>query len=199
MTYHGGYWHFLYLDNFQRSHFFLKISPANFPTTTWQTARPLHHSKTRDPLKETPRLHCRKSPCCYGRSQTLDDCHGCSASLFSHSTAPRLFFIWFDLFFTGYFLFRQDMDIFVVCMSTFRDAHSVSKQESETLGLCLNITKTKLMMIGGEENKDPLLVDGKEMEKVAQFNFLGAIISANKGGCRWENPQMSGNDKVGSN
>ena len=92
-----------------RVSFFPEISPANFPKFLFSTGSQENQLgklqlpdrcttvQTRDPLKETPRLHCRKSPCCYGRSQTLDDCHGCSASLFSHSTAPRPLFIYFFL------------------------------------------------------------------------------------------------------
>ncbi|XP_033099893.1 uncharacterized protein LOC117103443 [Anneissia japonica] len=59
------------------------------------------------------------------------------------------------------------------------------KQESETLGLRLNVSKTKFMVIGENHPTDTLIVDGKEVEKVTQFNFLGALVAVD-GGCKQE-------------
>jgi len=77
MTYHGGYWHFLYFNNFQSLIFSWNLA-SKFSKISSQQENQLGKLpdrcttvQTRDPLKETPRLHCRKSPCCYGRSQTL--------------------------------------------------------------------------------------------------------------------------------
>ena len=57
------------------------------------------------------------------------------------------------------------------------------KRESEMMGLHLNVTKTKLMIIGEEDgDNDQLTVDGQEIEKVKQFNFLGSLITT-EGGC----------------
>ena len=59
------------------------------------------------------------------------------------------------------------------------------KQESESMGLRLNVAKTKLMIIGEDQPTDPLMVDGKEVEKITQFNFLGALITVD-GSCNHE-------------
>ena len=59
------------------------------------------------------------------------------------------------------------------------------KAESEALGLRLNVSKTKIMIVGGDDNIEPFLVDGTEVEQVTQFNFLGALITTS-GGCSAE-------------
>ena len=59
------------------------------------------------------------------------------------------------------------------------------KNESEAMGLRLNVAKTKLMIIGGNNSTSPLVIDGKEVEEVSQFNFLGSLIT-NEGGCSEE-------------
>ena len=59
------------------------------------------------------------------------------------------------------------------------------KLESEAMGLRLNVAKTKIMIIGGVQPTDPLMVDGKEVEQITQFNFLGALITTD-GSCKQE-------------
>ena len=59
------------------------------------------------------------------------------------------------------------------------------KLESEALCLFLNVTKTKLMTISTVRPGHPLLVDGEEIERVSQFNFLGSRITET-GGCKEE-------------
>ena len=51
------------------------------------------------------------------------------------------------------------------------------KAESEDLGLILNVSKTKIMITGGDGNMGSSLVDGTEIEQVTQFNFLGSLIT----------------------
>ena len=58
------------------------------------------------------------------------------------------------------------------------------KLESEAKGLKLNVTKTKYMIVGDASNSS-LSVDGQEVEKISDFNFLGAVIT-NEGGCSIE-------------
>ena len=41
------------------------------------------------------------------------------------------------------------------------------------------------MIIGGDGNIEPFLVDGREVEQVAQIKFLGSLITAS-GGCSAE-------------
>ena len=56
------------------------------------------------------------------------------------------------------------------------------KEESEEVGLKLNIQKTKIMVSG------PIIswqIDGETMETVTDFTFLGAKITAD-GDCRHE-------------
>ena len=59
------------------------------------------------------------------------------------------------------------------------------KAESEALDLRLNVSKTKIMIIGCDGNIEPFLVGGTEVEQVTQFNFLGSLITTS-GGCSAE-------------
>ena len=58
------------------------------------------------------------------------------------------------------------------------------KQESEQVGLYLNVSKTKMMVVGGS-NDSNLRVDGQTIEEVSDFNFLGSIVT-NEGDSRKE-------------
>ena len=51
------------------------------------------------------------------------------------------------------------------------------KDESEKMGLYLNKDNTKLMAIG-DQTQDTVNVDGTEVERVQDFNFLGSYITA---------------------
>ena len=55
------------------------------------------------------------------------------------------------------------------------------KAKSEALGLRLNVSKTKIMIVGSDGNEDPIVVDGTEVEHVTQFNFLGSLITTSSG------------------
>ena len=57
------------------------------------------------------------------------------------------------------------------------------KEESEKVGLKLNIQKTKIMASGPITSWQ---IDGKTVETVADFTFLGSKITAD-GDCRHEN------------
>ena len=57
----------------------------------------------------------------------------------------------------------------------------IVKAKSEALGLRLNVSKTKIMIVGSDGNEDPLVVDGTEVEHVTQFNFLGSLITTSSG------------------
>ncbi len=46
------------------------------------------------------------------------------------------------------------------------------KEESEHLGLRLNVSKTNLMAIGRDSKEQPLMVDGKMVKFVSQFNLV---------------------------
>ena len=59
------------------------------------------------------------------------------------------------------------------------------KVESELLGLCLNVSKTKIIAIGADSMQEPLIIDGNEVESVSKFNFLGSLITK-EGGCSQE-------------
>ena len=50
------------------------------------------------------------------------------------------------------------------------------KEESEKVGLYLNKDKTKLMAIG-DYTQDTVTVNGTNMERVKEFNFLGSYIT----------------------
>ena len=47
----------------------------------------------------------------------------------------------------------------------------IVKAKSEALGLRLNVSKTKIMIVGSDGNEDPIVVDGTEVEHVTQFNL----------------------------
>ena len=51
------------------------------------------------------------------------------------------------------------------------------KEEIEALGLFTNVANNKLMVIGNDQPDDPLIVDGVAVEKVTEFNFLGAHLT----------------------
>ena len=57
----------------------------------------------------------------------------------------------------------------------------IVKAKSEALGLRLNVSKTKIMIVGSDWNEDPIVVDGTEVEHVTQFNFLGSLITTSSG------------------
>ena len=50
------------------------------------------------------------------------------------------------------------------------------KEESEKVGFYLNKDKTKLMAIG-DHTQDTVTVDGTNVERVKEFNFLGSCIT----------------------
>ena len=56
------------------------------------------------------------------------------------------------------------------------------KEESEKVGLKLNIQKTKIMASGPITSWE---IDGETVETVSDFNILGSKITAD-GGCRHE-------------
>ena len=56
------------------------------------------------------------------------------------------------------------------------------KEESEKVSLNLNIQKTKIMVSGSITSCN---IDGETMETVADFTFLGSIITA-EGDCSHE-------------
>ena len=58
-----------------------------------------------------------------------------------------------------------------------------AKEESENVGLTLNIQKTKTMASGPITSWE---IDGETMETVTDFNFLGSKITAD-GDCSHEN------------
>ena len=58
----------------------------------------------------------------------------------------------------------------------------MSKEESEKVGLKLNIEKTKIMVSGPITSWE---IDGETVETLSDFNFLGSKITAN-GDCSQE-------------
>ena len=81
--------------------------------------------------------------------------------------------------------YADDTTLLATSIDDLRTLLHKVKAESESNGLLLNVAKTKLMIIGDDKAIDPLFVDGKEVEKVTEFNFLGALISQD-GGCNTE-------------
>ena len=66
------------------------------------------------------------------------------------------------------------------------------KEESEKVGLKLNIQKTKIMVSGPITSWE---IDGKTMETVTDFIFLGSKITAD-GACSHEIKRCSLEDKL---
>ena len=53
---------------------------------------------------------------------------------------------------------------------------------AKSLGLTINIIKTKFMVVGhdiGEEDTQPISLEGGEIEHVSEFPYLGTSIAAN--------------------
>ena len=53
------------------------------------------------------------------------------------------------------------------------------KEQRENLGLYMNVSKTKTMMVNkaGEERNIAVEVDGQVLEQVRDFRYLGQIIA----------------------
>ena len=53
------------------------------------------------------------------------------------------------------------------------------KEQSEKMGLCMNVSKTKTMRVNkaGEERKIEMIVDGSGLGQVRDFKYLGQIIA----------------------
>jgi hypothetical protein len=81
--------------------------------------------------------------------------------------------------------YADDTTLITTSMTEMAELLNRVKEESERLGLRLNVSKTKLMAIGPDVKEEPFLVDGKEVEFVSQFNFLGSLIIKD-GGCGQE-------------
>ena len=81
--------------------------------------------------------------------------------------------------------YADDTTLLANSLAELRTLLQRVKTESEAMGLRLNVAKTKFMVIGDVGEEQPLIVDGQEVEKIQQFNFLGALISS-KGGCSEE-------------
>ena len=81
--------------------------------------------------------------------------------------------------------YADDTTLVATNASDLKDLLLKVKAESEVLGLKLNVSKTKIMIVGGDGVEEPLLVDGTEVEQVTQFNFLGSLITTS-GGCAVE-------------
>jgi len=50
-------------------------------------------------------------------------------------------------------------------------------QQSARLGLVINVDKTKTMAVGDEQMKMHIQINGKELEQVKEFVYLGGVIS----------------------
>ena len=51
------------------------------------------------------------------------------------------------------------------------------KINSEEFGLNINLSKTKVMLIGTNDNSETVTIGGEEIEVVDQFEYLGRILS----------------------
>jgi hypothetical protein len=59
--------------------------------------------------------------------------------------------------------YADDTTLVATNASDLKDLLLKVKAESEILGLKLNVSKTKIMIVGGDGVEEPLLVDGTEV------------------------------------
>ena len=71
--------------------------------------------------------------------------------------------------------YADDTTLLATSSSDLEELLLKVKAESESLGLKLNVSKTKIMIVGGDEDETPLLADGSLVEQVDQFNCLGLL------------------------
>ena len=77
--------------------------------------------------------------------------------------------------------YADDTTLVVTSALELEELLLIVKAKSEALGLRLNVSKTKIMIVGSDGNEDPIVVDGTEVEHVTQFNFLGSLITTSSG------------------
>eukprot|EP00794_Sanderia_malayensis_P008524 gene8524-9439_t len=78
--------------------------------------------------------------------------------------------------------YADDTTLVAKSIEQMQEIFEKIRQESERKGLYLNVDKTKMMMIGANGS---VTVNGKTVEVVNEFNFLGSVISKD-GRCRKE-------------
>ncbi|XP_062714811.1 uncharacterized protein LOC134291290 [Aedes albopictus] len=79
--------------------------------------------------------------------------------------------------------FGDDMDIIARTFGTVAELYNRLKREAAKVGLVVNASKTKYMLVGGTENDrihlgSNVTIDGDTFEVVEEFVYLGSLLTA---------------------
>jgi Reverse transcriptase (RNA-dependent DNA polymerase) len=73
--------------------------------------------------------------------------------------------------------FADDINLMATSPDELQAVTDHVNQQSARLGLVINIDKTKTMAVGDEQMKLHIQINGKELEQVKEFVYLGGVIS----------------------
>ena len=78
--------------------------------------------------------------------------------------------------------FADDVALLATTRKAAEEAIKAYSSVTKSLGLTVNITKTKFMAVGhdvSEEDSQPIRVEGGEIEHVNEFSYLGSTVATN--------------------
>ena len=83
--------------------------------------------------------------------------------------------------------FSDDVALLATTRKAAEEAIKAYSSVTKSLGLTVNITKTKFMAVGhdvSEEDSQPIRVEGGEIEHVNEFSYLGSTVATVN---QWQN------------
>lgn len=75
--------------------------------------------------------------------------------------------------------FADDIVILGSTQTALRDLTMAQENQAASAGLHINGQKTKVVCIDYVNSRVPITIDGKKVEEVANFTYLGSIVSSN--------------------
>ena len=73
--------------------------------------------------------------------------------------------------------FADDINLMETSPDDLQAVTDHVNQQAARLGLVINIDKTKVMAVGDEHTKLHIQINGKELEQVKEFVYLGCVVS----------------------
>lgn len=73
--------------------------------------------------------------------------------------------------------FADDIDIMEESEKALQNRINVTKIEGERAGMFMNLSKTKTMVFGEKEMKKTIQVDGRNIQNVEEFEYLGSLFT----------------------
>ena len=73
--------------------------------------------------------------------------------------------------------FADDINLMATSPDELQAVTDHVNQQATRLGLVINIDKTKVMAVGDEHMKLHIQINGKELEQVKEFVYLGGVVS----------------------